>query len=194
MSLIRLPYLAAAMAVGLVGVSMAQADVVLSVNPITVDSPASATDVFADVVVKLTNSTPAPSMMSYNIGLMLVDNGGTGATLTGLSYNGGPFASTNFFVFDSGTSLVATNDTSPAASVADGSVMFRAMIHLDANAVGNYQIDFDSAWTSMYDGDNQVIEFTTEPAALTINAVPEPASLGLLGLAGLGLLKRRRIA
>lgn len=191
MSLIRLPHLAAALVAGLVGVSMAQADVVLKISSVSLDSPASATDIYSFVTMQLTNGTPAPSLLSMNAGVTMTSSGGTGASIAGAEYGGGPFPSTDAFSVMAGDTAVFSNDTAGVVpvSVADGDILLKVKLHLDPGAVGTYDLTFDDLFTSLYDGSNQPVEFITSPGTLTIT--PEPASLGLLGIAGLGLLRRR---
>lgn len=196
MSLIRLPHLAAALVAGFVGVSIVQADVVLNVQPVTVNSPVSGTDIFTDVVLKLTNGTTAPSIVTFTSAVKLTSTGGTGASIVAAEYNGGPFPSGGAFSMADVGEVFFGNDTGSATPVMvdDGSVLFKVKLHLDAGAVGTYSMDIDPEWTELAANAIDMIAFVPASGTLTINPVPEPASLGLLGIAGLGLLRRRRMA
>jgi hypothetical protein len=93
--------------------------------------------------------------------------------------------------------LSGTTDTNPALGVPAGEILFD---HLNIHCTGHGEVivtlttsSDTAAGTPIYwDGDLQQEDLQGIGSSITIYQIPEPMTIGLLGLGGLGLLRRRR--
>ena len=90
----------------------------------------------------------------------------------------------------------STQSVSPAVSLDgdNGGGFMRVPFTVAAGSTGTYHVNLDLSdvtGTALFDSSFNEIPYTAVNGTITVS-VPEPASLGLLALAGTGLLARRR--
>jgi hypothetical protein len=121
------------------------------------------------------------------------------------AFGTGDFTGVVFFFNDTGTSFNPTTsvDSQYVAFVPAGSstIAFPASgVQVENYIPGGGSVAYNGATSFSIDGQTVTVtalSVDTAPAGsftLTLDDVPEPASLGILGLSGLGLLVRRRRA
>lgn len=104
--------------------------------------------------------------------------------------------STSFadFTFDTGSA--PPGDPLPVTLPDSTTPLLLARLQFTAVGAGNFTVDVDpSPTSSFFDGAATEFDFTSTPGAFSITAVPEPSSIALVGLVGVGgYFYRRRSA
>ena len=92
-----------------------------------------------------------------------------------------------------GAGTVGRNDVADITPSLNGFFQLPVNIPASVTAPGLYAINIDTTLLSL-GGAGPAITATPSTVVGGINIVPEPASLGLIGLGGLLFLRRRRVA
>jgi hypothetical protein len=165
---------------------------------------------FFDLIFTETDPTVNEGLFAYDLAASVVRPAGMGSG-QGLRLGGAERPADNYVLdVPSGSTftvaentpdrlLVNVSSNNDLADITTGKKAARVFYTLDPAAVpGNYTIVFDTASTVFGSGDpNQPLEIPvtlTDAGFVRIDIVPEPASLSLLGIAGLLALRRRRTA
>jgi hypothetical protein len=193
---LSLPLCATIVAFGLPALlttSASAATVDVWIENATIPIPNTTTTGSLDVYVTAASSV---SVLSYNaeVELAPVDGVTFLAPFSNTSSHTPAFPATNFFNLTTPNQIDVANDTSPAISLDNNDGLFQINYQITANTSGTYTFNFTPALTQIFDNNNQALDIALHGGTLTVASVPEPASLGMLGLSAMLLMRRRRRA
>ncbi|HVT79540.1 MAG TPA: PEP-CTERM sorting domain-containing protein [Phycisphaerae bacterium] len=159
-------------------------------------------DFLSAVTLPATVSTP---VLGYDVAFTITGPG-TGLTITGVDTANHP--ASEIFPTDpvfsthivGGTTVYAFSDFLLAGSgtITPTSILFVLKFHADAGTSGVFNVNFvtdaASPYKSVLYGDANLtpVPTTFQSGSIAFSAVPEPASLGVLGVGGLMLARRVR--
>lgn len=184
----------------------ASASLVVKLPTLVTTSPTSTSDGYFDVV--LGNSSAGQLLGDYQLSLMLssVGNGlsitgaGTGVNRpiipvypnTNPAYSSDPGLGipNGVYVFTDAASNSPVTET-----VQDSSGLVRVLYTVQAGTVGTFNLtllrDTGNAWDTYFDDQNEnLLSFDVQAGSITFT--PEPASLAVMGLSAIALIRRRR--
>jgi hypothetical protein len=163
------------------------------VDDAVVFSPLSTFTGSLDVYVTSAVSTP---IFSYNTEVSLSPTGGGVIFLTPAwdttAHTPAFPGPAGFFNSTTATVIQVAHDTNPAINLDNNEGLFRINYQVAPGTLGVFNLDFTQALSNIFDSNNQPVDAVFHGGTITVVAVPEPASLTILGVAGALLLKRRR--